>query len=141
MQAALSMNPLQSNPYQSNDPFKSSYQENQVFTASREELVLMLYDGAMRFLNQGLAAIEKQDIPQIGYNLLRVQKIVHYLDMTLNMEEGKDVAQNLTRLYEYINRRLSEAQRNRLMEPVEDAKKVLKTLRDAWQQGVVQKAV
>lgn len=138
MQAAMTSNPYinQSAP---DDPFKNSYRENEVFTASREELVLMLYDGALKFMRFGLLAIEENDRPKVGYHVLRAQKIIHYLDMSLDMDAGKEVAQNLSNLYDYVNRKLFECQRHRQAEPLEAAKQVIETLREAWSIGVVKK--
>lgn len=139
MQAAISMNGYQNGAIPMDDTYKSSYQENQVYTASKEELVLMLYDGALKFIRGGIYALEESNIPQLGYNILRAQKIVHYLDMTLNMEQGKEVAENLTKLYDYINRRLFEGQKEKAADPLEEAIKIIETLREAWFLGVVQK--
>lgn len=121
------------------DPFKSSYQENKVYTATKEELILMLYDGALKFMRFGLMSIEENNLPQIGFNILRAQKIIHYLDMCLNMDAGKEIAQNLSSLYEYVSRKLSECQREKKVEALQEAKKVIETLREAWSVGVVNK--
>jgi len=140
MQAAISMNAYQNNQVPMDDPFKSSYQENQVYTATKEELILMLYDGALKFIRGAGYALEESNIPQLGYNILRAQKIIHYLDMTLNLDEGKEIAENLTKLYDYINRRLFDGQRQKSAEPLEEAIKIIETLREGWFMGVVQKS-
>lgn len=140
MQAAMSMNAYQNSANTAGDPYHSSYQENQVYTASREELILMLYEGALKFIRFGLLAIEEQNGPQIGFNILRAQKIIHYLDMCLNMEAGKEIAENLSRLYYYINQKLFEGQQKKEDGPLKEAAKVIETLKDAWKTGVVDKA-
>ncbi len=137
MQAAMSMNAYSNSANTMGDSFKSSYQENQVYTASREELILMLYEGALKFIRFSLIALEEQDVPQIGFNILRAQKIVHYLDMCLNMEAGKAIAENLSRLYDYINQKLFEGQQKKDAEAIKEAAKIIETLKEAWQTGVV----
>ncbi|MEW6517303.1 MAG: flagellar export chaperone FliS [candidate division FCPU426 bacterium] len=127
--------PLQAVRLAAEDPFQISYQESRVFTASREELVLMLYDGALKFTNRGLEALRNGDRPAMNYNLLRAQKIVHYLDMSLNMQQGEEVAKNLARLYDFIKRRLGECQRSQEREPGEEALSILKHMRETWQQA------
>jgi len=115
------------------------YLENQVMTASREQLILMLYNGAIKFANLGLVMFEKQDWGRAGYNLVRAQKIVHYLSLCLNMQAGGEIAKNLGKLYEYINRRLSQGYLEKAAAPVEECIRLMKTLRDAWDEGVVQR--
>lgn len=125
--------PLQAVRLSSEDPFKISYQESKIFTASREELVMMLYDGALKFSRRALEAIERSDKSAQQYNLLRALKIVHYLDMSLDMQRGQEVAKNLARLYDYIKRRLSASQNVPQKEGLEDGMRILNHLRETWQ--------
>jgi flagellar protein FliS len=120
---------------------KNQYMENEVLTASREELILMLYNGAIKFSHQGIIMQEEQDWGRAGWNLIRAQKIVHYLGLCLDMKAGGDISKNLEALYIYINRRLSEGYMNKKSEPIEEAIRLLKTLRDAWNEGVVHRPV
>ena len=76
---------MQSARLNAEDSMQVSYLETSVFTASREELILMLYDGALKFIRRGLYAIEEKDFPGMNYNLLRAQKIVHYLNLSLDI--------------------------------------------------------
>ncbi|MCD4813462.1 flagellar export chaperone FliS [bacterium] len=127
--------PVQMEQQNSSNPFSVSYQENQVFTASREELILMLYDGVAKFLRRGMQAIDDKDDPAINYNFLRAQKIVHYLDISLDMDKGGEIAENLARLYQYINRRLTDCQMKQTRETVQEIMELVHTLRQAWYQA------
>jgi flagellar protein FliS len=115
---------------------QESYQENSVFTAGREELILMLYNGAIKFINQGLHNFEEENWGQVGWNLVRAQKIVHYLAMCLNFKKGLDLAKKLDSLYRFILSRLSNGYMGKNREYVEDALGLLHTLRDAWQESM-----
>ena len=67
------------NPY-------AQYQNNKIMTASPAELTLMLYEGAIKFCNVGIVAIEENNIPKAHTNIIKVQKIVDYLRETLDMK-------------------------------------------------------
>jgi flagellar secretion chaperone FliS len=114
--------------------FQNSYQENQVYTASREELILMLYDGALRFINMCIQCYDDKDIPKAEWALVRAEKIVHYLDLILDMDGGREVAKNLDRLYHFINNRLADSLNNQNKVPATEAMEILTTLRNAWKE-------
>jgi flagellar secretion chaperone FliS len=115
---------------------QESYQENSVFTAGREELILMLYNGAIKFTNQGLHSFDEPNWGAVGWNLVRAQKIVHYLDMCLNFKQGQDLAKKLSALYQFILSRLANGYLSKNREFVQDALGLLHTLRDAWQESM-----
>ena len=85
----------------------TQYNRNKVLTASPAELTLMLYDGAIKFCNMGIMAIEQKDIPKAHENIIKAQKIIDYFRQTLDM--SYPVAEDFDRVYEYIGRRLIEA--------------------------------
>lgn len=114
-----------------------SYQENLVNTASREELVLMLYDGVLKFIRRGVYAGQENDFSAMSYNLLRAQKIIHYLDISLDMAKGKEVAQNMTRLYDFISRCLSDSVLKKQVDLANQAEEIICTLRHAWHQSFI----
>lgn len=86
-----------------------AYQQRTVQTAGPGQLLLMLFDGAIRFLKEAILAIDKGDITLSHAKINRVQDIVNELNITLDRNAGGEIAQNLTLLYEYIGRRLVEA--------------------------------
>lgn len=112
------------NPYQ-------MYQQTRVETANPLQLVVMLYDGALRFSHQAKKAMEEKDIQKTNYYLLRTQDIVNELLVSLDPEAG-EISQNLERLYEYINYSLLQANLNKDIVMLDNAISVLTTLRSAW---------
>lgn len=114
------------NPYQ-------HYRQAQVATVSRAKLVMMLYDGAISFLKQALAAGNAGQDRERRRLLGRAQDIVFELWATLDLEAG-EVAENLFRLYQYINGRLAAAVTARETAPLEEVAALLSGLREAWQE-------
>ncbi|MDM5315106.1 flagellar export chaperone FliS [Fictibacillus sp. b24] len=84
-----------------------AYQNNSVQTASPGELTLMLYNGCLKFIGLARTAIELKNTEQKNTNLLKAQKIIQELMVTLNMD--LEVSKSLMQMYDYINRRLIEA--------------------------------
>lgn len=85
------------------------YQQNSVNTASKERLLLMLYDGLVRFIKQGILGIEEKDIEKSNTNFIKAQNIITEFMATLNMEAGGEISKSLMMLYDYMYRRLVEA--------------------------------
>lgn len=114
----------------------NSYRQVATQTASRGQLVLMLLDGAIRFLEQARTGFGKEDPAEanetIHNNLTRAQDILHELNMSLNMEAGGEFASCMRRLYTYMDRRLFEANVSKNSEGVEDVLGRLGVLREAW---------
>ncbi|HEY3862383.1 MAG TPA: flagellar export chaperone FliS [Verrucomicrobiae bacterium] len=113
-----------------------SYRKVATQTATAGQLVLMLYDGALRFLEKAITGFEYTD-PQmfnqtINNNIVRAQAIIHEMNASLNMQGGGEVASNFRRLYNYFYRRLTEANRAKQKEPVEEIIGRLRVLRDSW---------
>lgn len=111
----------------------SSYRQTQVQSRTPLELTVMLYDGALRFLAQARAAIERKDIPARRDAISRTMAILSELQSTLDMEKGGAVAESLDRLYVYVNSRLIDASFKQDVRPVDEATRLLTTLRDAWE--------
>ena len=85
------------------------YQNVQVLTADRVSLVVMLYDGILRFNRLALKAISDNDIHARGESINRSLEIIGELANSLNMEEGGEIARNLSRLYDFCSTALIEA--------------------------------
>ncbi len=109
----------------------SQYRNNQVFTSSPLELVVMLYDGALRFVRRAAAAMEGQKYDEVHFNVDRAQQIVTELTASLDLDQG-ELSKNLYSLYEYIHLRLTEADLGRKGEPLSEAEKILLSLRESW---------
>ena len=121
------MNPK--NPWQ-------SYRQVATRTASPGQLVLMLYEGAIRFLERAEAGFQLEDPVEfnttINDNILRAQDIVRELDFSLNVEAGGELAAQLRRLYDYFDRTLLEANLRKDPAGIVEVIKRITVLRDAW---------
>lgn len=87
----------------------NAYQQNSVNTASKERLMLMLFDGLVKFIRIGISGIEEGDIQKSNTNFIKAQNIVLEFMSTLNMEIGGEMSKSLFALYDYMHRRLVEA--------------------------------
>ncbi|MDX8288942.1 flagellar export chaperone FliS [Metabacillus indicus] len=118
------------NPYQ-------AYQQNSVSTASPGELTLMLYNGCLKFIKQARTAMEQKQVQEKNINLQKAQRIIQELMITLNPEA--EVSESMMQMYEYINRRLVEANISNDAEILSEAEGYVTEFRDAWKQ-VIQSA-
>lgn len=112
------------------------YKEQSVQTASREKLLLMLYEACIRFMKQALMAIDKKDIAERGMNIGRAFDIVNELNNTLNHEAGPEIAKNLEQLYMFVNEQLTKANATGQKKPLEDAIKIMETLYSGWVEAI-----
>lgn len=110
----------------------NAYQRNAILTASPAELTLMLYDGAIKFANIGILAIEKKDYEKANTNIKKAQAIITELRVTL--DHKYKVWEDFERVYDYIYRRLVEANINKDVEILEDALKYIREMRDTWKE-------
>src|SRR4051812_16461719 len=109
-----------------------AYRSTQVQSRTPLELVVMLYDGALRFIATARDAVERRDIAARREALDRAMAIVSELQSTLNMDAGGELAVRLDGLYDYINDRLITAAMQNSVEPLDESRKILETLRGAW---------
>ena len=111
-----------------------AYERTNVETADQRQLILMLYDGAIRFMRKGIARIDANDIEAAHNYLVRSRDILAELLATLKPEKAGEVGQNLKRLYMYIFNRLVEANLTKDREIVAECVKLMATLREGWAQ-------
>jgi flagellar secretion chaperone FliS len=116
-----------------NNPY-TAYQNNSVNTASPGELTLMLYNGSLKFLHIAKKAIEDKNIELKNTNIQKVQAIVNELMVTLNMD--LEVSKNMMSLYDYLNRRLAEANVKNDLSILEEVEEFLTEFRDTWKEVV-----
>lgn len=113
-----------------------SYRRVATQTATPGQLVLMLYDGTLKFLEKAMTGFDFQDPllfnQTINNNIVRAQAIIHEMNASLNMKDGGEVASNFRRLYNYFYRRLTEANRTKQKAPIEETLSQLRVLRDSW---------
>ena len=109
------------------------YLEQQVMNASSTELVVLAYDGAIRFLFKARQAIDEGNIEARYQNNKKAADIISYLMETLDMERGADISRNLQRIYFYMLRRLLDVDMKNSTEAVDDVVTKLKSLRASWE--------
>jgi flagellar secretion chaperone FliS len=112
---------------------QKAYRDSAILTAPPERLVVMLYDGANRFLLQGAAAMRAGDLTLMNDRLRRGEAIITELRQTLDMSAG-EVATNLESIYAFCQRLLLEARLKRDADKIDQTAKLLRDLRDAWDQ-------
>jgi len=109
-----------------------TYKNNEVNTVGKVKLVIMMYDGAIRFLNECIKKIEENDIAGRGLYLGKVQKIIGELHESINKRRGGEVAGSLENAYNLITTKLTHANINGDIEQIEQSITILEGLRDAW---------
>ena len=114
----------------------SAYAKNKTTTASPAELTLMLYDGAIKFCNIAIEAIEKKDYKKANINIQKAEKIIGEFQGTLDFKYP--VAKDFDRVYSYIMKRLIQANMKKDTEILEEVLRHLHEMRDAWKE-VMQK--
>jgi flagellar protein FliS len=110
----------------------SQYQKTQFTTADQGRLILMMYDGAIRFLEQARTRMANKDISGKGIFIGKAQNIISELNSSLNREKGGQLAVSLETLYLYINNQLSMANIKNSFEHLDNALKVIRPLHDGW---------
>ena len=108
------------------------YREEQINGLSQKQLILMLYDGAIKFAAQARDAIGKKDFVRSYKSIVKARDIVTELLCILNMEHGGEVAKNLERLYVYVIGRLTEANFTHETPLLDNVLAILENLRSAW---------
>jgi flagellar protein FliS len=108
------------------------YLETAVETASPARLIVMLYDGAIRFINEAAYAMQRRDYETQNAKLQRAQKILAELISSLDFDKGGEIAENLFRLYTYMYNQLVEANINDNRNRLEHVVHLLSELREAW---------
>lgn len=116
----------------------AAYTNNKLMTASKGELTLMLYDGAIKFCNMAIAAIEERDIQKAHTNIVKVERIIEEFQSTLNYKYP--VAKDFNNVYEYLQEQLTQANIRKDKEMLNRVLKHLRTMRDTWKE-VMHKSV
>jgi flagellar protein FliS len=117
--------------------YARAYQAQSILTASPGQLVLLMYDGALRFLAQARASFALPDtdsrrIAQINTALLRAQAVIAELQVNLDHDAGGEIAMTLDRLYDYHLRRLLEANIKKDESIVTEVERLIRELREGW---------
>jgi flagellar protein FliS len=113
------------------NPF-NEYKKTQIATANQGKLIVMLYDGAIKFLNIAIENMNPKTYDIANNNIIKAQDIITELLLSLNMQEGGEISQNLFNIYMYFKKTLLEANIQKNAEIIKGVLKLLKELRDAW---------
>ena len=110
----------------------AAYANNKITTASPAELTLMLYEGAVKFCNKAIYAIENKDIENAHNNIMKIQRIIEEFQITL--DHKYPVWEDFNNVYEYLLIRLREANIKKDKEILEEVLGHLRTMRDTWKE-------
>jgi flagellar secretion chaperone FliS len=114
----------------------NAYQVSAIETASPEQLTLMCYDGALRFMRKAQRACEEGDLARLNEWTGRAQAVLNELNVTLNMEAGGEIAANLRDIYLFVNRHMSQASIQRDTAAIGQCMELVAGLRDSWAQAM-----
>ncbi len=113
-----------------------AYKANAVETASPQQLTLMCYDGALKFMRRAATACEANDLARMNEYVGRAQAIVNELNVTLNMEAGGEIAANLRDIYLFVSRHLSQASMQRDVVMMSQCTDIIQGIRDSWAEAM-----
>jgi flagellar secretion chaperone FliS len=113
------------------NPF-NEYKKTQITTANQGKLIVMLYDGAIKFLNIAIENMHPKTYDVANTNIIKAQDIITELLLSLNMKDGGEISQNLFNLYLYFKKALLEANIKKDAEMIKTVLKLIRELRDAW---------
>ena len=116
------------------------YQDMKIQTASPEQIMIMLYDGAIRFSLQAKKKMVEKDYEGKGIFISKTQAIIDELMNSLDFNIAPDLCSNLQQLYIYINEKLTEANIKLNIEAIDEVVGLLNTLRDGWKQALAANA-
>ena len=108
------------------------YQHTAVTTQSKGRLIVMLYDGAIKFLKLAIEEIEKKNPEAKGHYIIKAKDIINELNIVLDMDAGGEIAANLRRLYLFMNQQLSEANIKQDPQKIREVITLLEELNQSW---------
>lgn len=110
----------------------SAYNNSKILTASPAELTLMLYDGAIKFVNIAIVAIEKKDIEKAHNHIRKAERII--LEFQSTLDHKYEVSKDFDKVYDYLLLRLRDANIKKDADILEEVLKHLRTMRDTWKE-------
>jgi flagellar secretion chaperone FliS len=111
------------------------YKNNSVNYASKEQLLLMLVDGAVKFAKIGRQAILDNDAKKAHENIVKAENIIYELMVTLDVEKGGDWAKALMQVYDYIVSELTQANIRKDVKIMDEVIPLIEDVRDTWEQA------
>ena len=116
--------------------YLNKYKKTSIESASKEQLLLLMYEGAIKYVKKAIIAIDEKDIAGRGQNIGFAFDIIMELNNTLDHKVGGEIAANLEQLYHWMTNQLTQANISANKKGLEDVLKVLNTLYDGWQQAI-----
>lgn len=114
------------------------YKKTSIQSASREKLLLMMYEAAIKHVKLALIAVEQKQIAERGTNIGRAYDIILELNNTLDHKVGGEISKNLEQLYMYLTDQLTQANISGDVQPLKSALKILETLYEGWLKAIEQ---
>ena len=114
--------------------FHNEYRHNEVATSSQGKLIVMMYEGALKFVSLAIEGIDNKDLSQKGKYINKTHDIINELSCALDMKKGGEVAQKLESLYQFILHQLTRANIKSDRKALEAIINVLKPLMEAWEE-------
>ncbi len=124
------------NPYAAANS-AANYRAQQIQTASKEQLLIMLFEGAIRFLNLAKAGHEEQNVEKFHNNIIKTQRILMEFMTTLDFDVGGEMAQNLFQVYEYLHYQLVQANIKKDVKMIEEVQSHLRELKETWEKAIL----
>lgn len=118
------------------NPYLKQYKQTQINTTPKEQILLMLYDGAVRFLHLAKEGFAEKNIEKIHNNIVKTQNIITEFQVNLDLKTGGEFAQNLFNLYEFLSRQLLKANVKKDEQALDLVIKHVTELRDTWKEAV-----
>jgi len=118
---------MTTNPY-------AKIKQNSIMTASPQELTLMLYNGAIKFANQAMEAMKEGNMPLAHEKNIRVQNII--LEFRASLDFNYEVSNDMDAMYDYIHRRLVEANISKNADILQEVLGLLREFRDTWKEAM-----
>lgn len=113
----------------------STYKNNSVNFASKEQLLLMLLDGAVKFAKKARQALLDKNIQESHKNLVKTQDIFYELIASLDVKNAGDWGQSLTSLYQFIIEKLTETNMKKSIQPLDEIMPFIEQVRDMWREA------
>ncbi len=114
----------------------NQYQQNHVLSASPEQILLMLYDGAIRFTRQAIAGLEDDNLPHFHHGIKKSMAIISEFSNSLDHRIGGEIAENLDALYNFMIRELTLANLHKDADKLRVVEKLLVDLRATWGEAI-----
>ena len=117
--------------------FHNEYRQNEVATSSQGKLIVMMYEGALKFVNLAIEGIDNNDISKKGTYINKAHDIINELSFALDIEKGGEVAQKLESLYQFALHQLTRANIKSDRKALESIINILTPLMDAWKEVLI----